>query len=426
MGLNNNIFNNENKNNKKNSIIKNNKFLNKFDNSINKFKFNALNQDKNEKILDLIVLDQSSDSKLINKNEIKMENKSISLKNINNNYRKFILKSLFKEKKRVHDKSLLLQSLEEQEDTLFGISNNIYTIKLSKNKRKKLKRKKEEVLQRSIMRMEKIMGKTNKLPYIVWLKLRNYMYKADVYNYIKHKQDILISKNYQSAWKLNKKKNFLDYSLFIFNKKKSLIAQEKIRKKYILDHINKIEFLEKPKKKKFQKRMKNIKSIISNNILLSNHNRNYKLNKEGNIINENTISRNTKKIWDKLEYSLLSLISKYTLPYNKDKSLSNYISLDSIYNKGKEMLIFSNMWYTLYSLNYIKKEYSNIVKNILGPKIWDTIPNNGEHKPNSFRDDIKFKSINGEWNRTLIKLERLNERIPNKIKKEKKKMKNVF
>ena len=421
LGFKNNISYDENNNNNKDNIIKG-------DNSISKFKFNALNQDKNKKTISLIISDQSSKSKLTNKNEIVINNKSINFKSINNNYRKFILNSLFKEKNRVYDKNILLQNQEEQENILFGISSNIYTIKLNKNKIKELKIKKEEVLQkrsRSIIRMKKMIEKINKLPYIPWFKLRNYMYKVDVSNYIKNKQEILISKNYQLTRELNKKKKFFDYSFFIFNKKKSLIIQEKLRKKYILNYINKVEYLEIPKKKKFHKSMKNINNIIPNNTLLSNYN-NYKLKKNRNIIDRNSNSKNTKKIWDKLDYSLLSLISKYTLFYQKDKSLYNYISLDFIYNKGKEMLIFSNIWYTLYNLNYIKKEYSNIVKNILGGKTWDTIPNSSDYKPNSYEEGIIFKSINKEWNRTLIKLDTLNERIPNKIKKENKKIWNKY
>ena len=402
---------NENKNNKK-----------EFDNYISRFKFNTLNQDQNEKLTDLIILNQSSEQPILtNKNEIEKKNESINPKYINNNYRQFILKSLFKENERIQNKNLLFQKQEEQEDILFGINNNIYTIKLSKNKRKKLKIKKEEILQKSNINIEK----RKKLPSsIILFKLRNYIYKIYVYNYIKNKQNILKLKNYQLIRELNKKKNFLNSHLFILNKKKSVITQEKMRKKYILNHINKIEYLEIPKKKKFKKQIKNVKSIIPKNIIFSNHSEKYKLNKEGNIINGNLnlISQNTKKIWDRLEYSLLSLISKYTLPSQKNKFIYSHISLNSIYNKGKEMLVFSNIWYTLYSLNYIKKEYSNIVKNILGPKIWDTIPNNNDYKPNSYEDGIIFKNIHKKWNQTFVKSEILNERIPNEIKKENKKI----
>jgi hypothetical protein len=93
-------------------------------------------------------------------------------------------------------------------------------------------------------------------------------------------------------------------------------------------------------------------------------------------IDENDLKdsfKNSKKIWDKLDYSLLSILSNILILSAKSKSHLDFLSLNSIYKKSKNIYICSDIWYTFYSLSFIKKEYSLVVKDILISKLWNVI-----------------------------------------------------
>ena len=172
---------------------------------------------------------------------------------------------------------------------------------------------------------------------------------------------------------LNKKKRKGKFKGLIsyWNKSKWLNRQTKLRKKYALEIIESMNLPVIKKRKRFQKRVK--ESVINNINTVSNPELKMK-------------SKNVQKIWDKLEYSLLSLLSKYLSTNGKDK-----LQLNSIYNEGKNMLIFSNIWYTIYSLSFIKNEYSSIAKTILVGKVWDAIAENPDQRSNSFIKGNYFK-----------------------------------
>jgi len=233
---------------------------------------------------------------------------------------------------------------------IFSKKVNINDPMLSKNKRRKLRIEQEkENMQYNYRNMDNI---------VYFFDNRKSLKKKYLLNNIKYIVKI-------GGKKKLTKKNKIEQNLSLYiNKRNWLKKQLILRKKYALYCIKNMIVPVKQKKKRFQKR---IKKIEINNINLINNNGFNKIMK----------IKNTKKIWDKLEYSLLSILNKYLSNKGKDKFQSNYMSFDTIYNKTKDMLILSNIWYTIYSLSYIKNEYSNIVKNILVAKVWDKIPEDG-------------------------------------------------
>ena len=285
--------------------------------------------------------------------------------------------------------------------------------KLSKNKRRKLRIRYERENAQFLFKNPNI---DNIVKYIDEIKL--------IARKVGNKENIVLN-NIKSNIKIHrklkhkKKTRSLKRSSYYISKIKWLRKQEMTRKKYALECIKIMNMPIKPKKKKFQKRVK--KNVIQNINLVNK----IELNKKMQI-------KNTKKVWDKLEYSLLSILSKYLSVSRKDKFQSNYMSLDSIYNRAKDMLIFSNIWYTIYSLSFIKNEYSNIVKNIIVAKVWDTIPEDGDHGPSSYIKGNYINGIRGKYYSKLKsvlyknypKLKRV--RIKNYPKLKRKRVRNKF
>ena len=255
---------------------------------------------------------------------------------------------------------------------LFSNSDNL-NVNLSKNKRRKLRLIKEGVERKKNNKEKKI------------IKIKNFwkliLLKGYVLSY--NNNYIIKLEKYLSKYKLkgmlnNRKKN-LDFLLFCLNRKEWINKQDKLRKNYLLKNKNNDIYYVKRKKRRFQNFVKNSENISSNRIK--------------NIYNSN----NTKKVWDKLEYSLLLILNKYLSINGRNHFQPQYLSLYSIYNKSKDILLFSNIWYIIYSLNYIKKEYSNIVNNIIVSKVWDTLPNNNNYKPNSYIKGNNFTGIYYKW-----------------------------
>lgn len=202
--------------------------------------------------------------------------------------------------------------------------------------------------------------------------------KKSVFSLVKEKS------NYIN--KLNKKKRKIKSLNYYISKNKWLNKQTKIRKEYALKIIENMNLPIIKKRKRFQKRIDN--NEINNNRLINTLS-NYKLKVK---------SKNAKIIWDRLEYSILSILNKYLSVNGKNK-----LQLNSIYNEGKNMLIFSNIWYTIYSLSFIKNEYSNIAKSILVDKVFDRIPEESDQKLNSFN---KGSQYTGDFN-NVYKLSRV-------------------
>lgn len=417
--------NNRNKNTYKNNLsfknINNNKGLNrniindkilnkniKIKKPINKLltKFEEVKTDK------LISTPKSLDNKL-------MENKVILLKtsqdlkmgtqneNINrlgfniNKYNKFNIKLFFTNYYKFY--------WEYKEAQLNKA--NLNDPKLSKNKRRKLRIRYERENAKFLIKNQNI---DNIVKYIDQIKF--------IARKIRNKENIVLNNiksnvNIDRKLKHKKKTRSLKRLSYYISKIKWLRKQEMTRKKYALECIKSMNVPIIPKKKKFQKRVK--KNVIQNINLVKK----IELNKNMQI-------KNTKKVWDKLEYSLLSILSKYLSVSRGDKFQFNYMSLDSIYNRAKDMLIFSNIWYTIYSLSFIKNEYSNIVKNIIVAKVWDTIPEVGDYGPSSY---VKGNYINGIRGKYYSKLKAVLykyypklKRVRNKYNRKLKRVRNKF
>jgi hypothetical protein len=106
-------------------------------------------------------------------------------------------------------------------------------------------------------------------------------------------------------------------------------------------------------------------SVVFNIINNSDNKETKEINRKIKQIN------NVKLVWDKLEQSFISMLS--AMMKGKDKIEWGYgsISINSMYNKGKNMLIYSNLWESIYSMNYMKKEYRMIARDTLLPKVWE-------------------------------------------------------
>lgn len=188
-----------------------------------------------------------------------------------------------------------------------------------------------------------------------------------------------------------KTKNEKENNLNSFLYKEWLKKQNKLRL-YCIKYYkhNTISFIKYKKRK--------IKNNLNNVVDINQKTKNIDILYLNNLKNHEN-SKNMKKVWDKLDYSLLSILNKYLLISKKDEFQFQYpyISLHSIYNKSKDILLFSNIWYTIYSLNFIKKEYSHIVNNILISKVWHTLPLEKNYKCESYIGGDKFNGINYKW-----------------------------
>lgn len=77
---------------------------------------------------------------------------------------------------------------------------------------------------------------------------------------------------------------------------------------------------------------------------------------------------NSKILWDKLDYSIIGTLSKH-VQMNKNLLLgSNIIQINSLLNEIKRFKGFGNIWYLLYFINIIKKEFYNVNRDILVSK----------------------------------------------------------
>jgi len=110
--------------------------------------------------------------------------------------------------------------------------------------------------------------------------------------------------------------------------------------------------------------------IISNGI-------HYDYNKKyNNSILRNNIQdklNNTKILWDNLDYSIFRILSKYLKL--KDKSLDIQSSnLNSVFSEINKLKGYGNIWYVLYFLGVLKKEYSKISRDVLYRKEFQVLP----------------------------------------------------
>ena len=98
-------------------------------------------------------------------------------------------------------------------------------------------------------------------------------------------------------------------------------------------------------------------------------------------INMNSILRiekleklsNSKVIWDNLDYSILRLLSKF-LKLNLKGEVIKPSHLSSTFNQITKFKGFGNIWYIIYFMSVIKKEFSLINKDVLISKDYQILP----------------------------------------------------
>jgi len=273
-----------------------------------------------------------------------------------NNYKDIVYKKFFKNDYLLYWNYQILQRNKAR----FKLA------KLSKNKKRKLRLKLENEEKKFEDTNIEILAKHFDKPKLLFI--RNIIEK-DSFTVFGSKE-----------LKYRSKKEKIKSSIYYISKNKLFNKQKKLRKKYALETIEDMNLPIIKKKKRFQKRIKENQKNIMNKSINKISNNNLKIK-----------SKTSKKAWDKLEYSLLSILNKYFSINVKENFQYSSFYLNSIYNEGKNMLLFSNIWYTIYSLNFIKIEYSNITKNILVDKELDTIPEKSNQISNSF---IKGKYFN--------------------------------
>lgn len=72
-------------------------------------------------------------------------------------------------------------------------------------------------------------------------------------------------------------------------------------------------------------------------------------------------NQNSKKLWDNLDHSIIGALSKYVKINSNINYGSNINQINTLLNEIKKFKGFGNIWYLMYFIHLIKKEY-NIVK----------------------------------------------------------------
>jgi len=82
----------------------------------------------------------------------------------------------------------------------------------------------------------------------------------------------------------------------------------------------------------------------------------------------------SKNLWDNLDHSIIGELSKY-IYINRDMFYkSNIFQINSLLNEIKKFKGFGNIWYLLYFINVIKKEFDIVKRDILVSKNIDVRP----------------------------------------------------
>lgn len=364
---------------KNNEKIKNSKISNKYkisDNYFNNLKENIY-YIQSEKYSNLLPKFQMVEEQISNMSNLveNFDNKNIEVKlyeelidnaiNIFNPKQKEIIRNKGNSENSIKDiayKKFFKNNFISYWNYKVLLSNKakLKVIKVSKNKKRKLRLKLEEEEKNfDISSIENLSKHYNKNKF--WVAV---LANSNISTSKEENKSVLSSMKEKN--KLSKKRKIKNSNYYI-SQNDWLNKQRKIRKEYALETIESMNLPVIKKRKRFQKRIKN-NEIINNKLVNTLSNSKSKVK-----------SKNAKKIWDRLEYSILSILSKHLSVNGKNK-----LQLNSIYNEGKNMLIFSNIWYTIYSLSFIKNEYSNIANTILMDKVWDAIPEESDQKPNSF------------------------------------------
>lgn len=124
---------------------------------------------------------------------------------------------------------------------------------------------------------------------------------------------------------------------------------------------------------------------------------------------------NSKKLWDSLDHSIIGALSKH-IYINKDLIYkSNIFQINSLLNEIKKFKGFGNIWYLLYFINVIKKEFDIVKKDILILNNTDIRPELSNKKENIsiFKNIFQSKVVNYKNKIYNIKLHIWPSLLPN-------------
>lgn len=255
----------------------------------------------------------------------------------------------------------------------FSKKSNFKGYNKNKSKKKNLMYNNDNVLYNK----EKGVKKNSDL----WYKRRN---KVNPWNVILNNQS-KNKYNYNNPW-WDKKKPVFNSPIFESQKRETHINDNN---DLIITGIDKQEYINEIKKEmknsslinnsftSFYFKNNNPKNNINqnNSFLISelknkisvgvklNKSRSKNINKY-NLV-ENNIIGNSKLLWDKMDHSILSVLSNQ-LEIRKDLFSGSSISqLSSLFNEVKKFKGFGNVWYLMYFLSIIKKEFNNVNRDIL-------------------------------------------------------------
>jgi hypothetical protein len=115
-----------------------------------------------------------------------------------------------------------------------------------------------------------------------------------------------------------------------------------------------------------QNNKKDILNIINNKYTFISSYNNF------NLLNNKKIKEKlfySKLIWDKLDFSIISLLSSLFMLDNISIFNISRLSFNSLYENSKNCLIYNNIWYVVYSIHYVKKEFYTVFRDVLMPNI---------------------------------------------------------
>ena len=136
----------------------------------------------------------------------------------------------------------------------------------------------------------------------------------------------------------------------------------------------------------FNKRNNSISFIRGENINEKNQdiNKNNRFQYLKDENNKNKIFTNSKNLWDNLDHSIIGALSNH-IHINRDIfSGSNLFQINSLLNEIKKFKGFGNIWYLMYFINIIKKEFYIVNRDIIVSNKYDLLPHLSYKKENIF------------------------------------------
>jgi len=236
----------------------------------------------------------------------------------------------------------------------------------------------------------------------LWYKRRNKLVPS-----VSHRDAInLFNNSYKKNNIFNSNKDKININLISKVKEEKITKFENNEDFYSIEGLNKEQYINE-----IHKEIK--KSTLLNNVFTSFYiyNKGSKLNKGSNsnsFINTENINEriqyvnkknkfqdlkdknnsknftNSKILWDNLDYSIIGALSKHIYINKGILFGSNSFQINLLLNEIKKFKGFGNIWYLMYFINVIKKEFYIVNKDIIISKNFDVRPELSYKKDNIF------------------------------------------